>query len=399
MKLNSIPSKLLILLVLMGFLQSCAPKTSSILNQGGEFTYSFYQEIPILRDGNAILLSAVVNGVEGKYLLDVGSPTVISESLFYKLNENIIGETKLGSGSEQISSAIVCEVDYFRFGELAFEKIPAVVVSDNNPYLSCYGADGIIGSNLLRNAVVHIDKAHGAVIISDDVNHFEQNLDADIEIELDLASSAPECFLSINNLARQRVELSSLEPGFLTVTNNHIETLKKYDIISFYEKAYGYFPTQNLFGPYRPQGLTRTRLSNVGLGTLSFEGVIAYGKGNVKVAKLGTDLFDHAIVTIDYKHKRLYVKPVEGKLKINLNQKLWPVSSAYYDGSLRVTGIWKDEFMKLKETSILGRGEKEISSGFCENLKSKLLAPSGESMELVTRSPEGDFRRTRIYAY
>lgn len=394
MKLSIVLS--LSILIFMG----CSPQATSVLNRGGEFMDPFYVELPFTAVNGKIIVKGKINGKSKRFILDTGSPNIISESLFYELNENIIGETKLKDEFDNSKTQIICEVDAYSIGSIVFKDVSTVVVEDNNPIFDCFEVDGIIGSNMFRNTVLHLDKIHGAVIIASDVSKIQGvNPNSEIEIELDVVSSIPMVMLNLNNKAKARAIFDSGNPEFLSITSEHMDKLKEFNIISDYETAYGYHPVVDIYGVARPSEFQRAKLDKASVGSMDFFGLLIYSIGNADKARLGSELLNYAAVTIDYRKKKMYIKPEENTLEVFVNHKRWPVTPAYFNGGMRVSLVWRKEFEEIKNQLVIGEGDAYYPEGFCNYVTFERNAKFKETQQIITRTEGGEVLKTKLFPY
>ncbi|MGB0166084.1 MAG: hypothetical protein ACPF8V_04450 [Luteibaculum sp.] len=392
--------KLLLLSGIAFLLSACNPKLESIFNAGAEFDEPFYLELPFTTVNDYIIIEAQINGRKKRFALQTGLPTIINQSLFLDLNENIRGEVMVHDLLGQSERLLVCEVDRIDIAGTPFLNVPVAVIDDETPLLKCLQVDGIIGSNMLRHTILHLDKKHGAVVITNDIYKLSGvNINADIPMEKNGQYSSPMVYLNLNEKAKERVIFDTGAKSFLSTTNEHVTALLEYKVLESVESAYGFPGEFGLFGNRNSKNLYQSKLNRVDLGLMSFFNVVTQSLGDTKIARLGLPLLDFGTVTIDYERSKFYVQGYEKKFKVDLNQMRYPLSPALVDGNWLVGVVWQESFLPLKDQRILAVGEEEIPAEICPSLIHGIPYFNRSPLEIATRDFNGNIRKSKLLAY
>ncbi len=376
----------------------CSESITSIYNEGGYVDEAFFAEMPFESDHGKIIISARVNGKSKRFLLATGTSTAISESVFYELNQRIVAEVPMRDALNQNENRVLCSLDNIEMGGANFRNIPAVVLEDENPMLTCFQVDGIIGSNVLRNVVLHIDKQHSALILTDDIFKLDLKQDQGFDITLEAKYSAPSFLVQVNGKAQERVIFDTGLMPLLSTTNDHLESLRKYGIVTEVEAAFGYHPEIALFGNTMKRQYQRARYETVDVAGMQFKNVVTTSLGDVKEARLGAAVLDYAAVTVDYKRKRMYCVPY-ADVSNQIPQKRWPVSASFYGGKTRWGLVWQAQYKALQDQVIVSVDERKLDLGFCQYAKQGLPISEAKTTQTTFINEAGKEAAATLFAY
>jgi len=155
------------------FLSACSLiKTISRLKSGEVAQKSFVKEIPFTEIDNIIIFEARVNGSAKPYrfIFDTGAPNVITPALAKELGLISGGEIKVSDSGEKKENLGNVMLDSVSIAGITFAKTLAFISDINKqPEIACFGADGIIGANLMRKAHWRIDYARKRITFTDEL--------------------------------------------------------------------------------------------------------------------------------------------------------------------------------------------------------------------------------------
>src|SRR5450432_2973834 len=142
------------------FILSSGPGSSAqsvSLNLGGTSATNYYEELPYETVNGKIFVYVELAGKKYRFLFDTGAPVTVSTELATVLDAPLIHKEILTDAFGGKDSIFVVSLDSIRIGKLVFDHIPAL---DGIPgFYSCWNVSGVVGSNMLRNSIVHIDPA------------------------------------------------------------------------------------------------------------------------------------------------------------------------------------------------------------------------------------------------
>lgn len=168
--------KQLIAAILLSFISYSA--LSDDLSKGHPSTSHYSKTIPFELINNAIFITLTIEGENYRFMLDTGSPTLLSPKVISNLKlertNNSFHYTDANGRLGNIDTFYLPDlnigpVTYTGYTASAFDGL------DKQPF-SCYKADGVLGYNILKDSVVLIDFVENEVTISDSIPPYIGNL-------------------------------------------------------------------------------------------------------------------------------------------------------------------------------------------------------------------------------
>lgn len=314
------------------------------LNHGGTIQKDYYSEIEYEDITGAPIIRVKINNKEYRFILDTGAPTAITKQLFDELKPDVIKKMSVLDANSVEDSLHIVRLKEVKIGNITFTDIPAVVPNDHL-ILDCIGVDGSIGSNLLRNSILHFSSRSRKIIITDQADKLNLQNKQGTELQFNLIQSTPVVMIDFlgNGSASIPTIFDSGSAGFIDVALNHFIATEKIDVFSVKTKARGK-ASMGLYGFGNDTTQYRLGVNELQINGTSFKGVIL----NTTVGEdtiIGALLLKYGLVTIDYKNKKFYFEPY--KQSFNLSEGLFPVSLIPVNNKLRVGMIW-DEQLKSK---------------------------------------------------
>ncbi len=300
--------KSLILLIMLLTLYACGIFRGRIdLNQGGISQESYYETIPFEYIKDKIIVPVTINEEVRRFIFDTGAPAIISEGLQEEMEYKTFREEQIADINRNKESVAFVEANHLFLGDLEFNGIPAMVNSLEEVPWSCFKVDGFIGSNLIRNSVVQINKAEKQLIITDDINKLS-HLGSQGEMELDRQSS-PHIKLSISGEKARYVLFDSGSDDFVNVNGEYFEVLKKHRRDFDVERTGYGSGKMGMFGAGKKEKVYRLKLDSLNFDrTTIFDPLVEVSNtGN----RLGVKVLNYGVVTLDYRKKKFYFSSPE----------------------------------------------------------------------------------------
>ncbi len=165
------------------FLSGCFPvRLIKVLNQRGDSTLEqkeFLTEIPFDYAGNFIVSKARFSpeGLKKRFLIDTGAPTVISEASFKEnqfptiyLLPDEVSTNQIDSASKSNILTIFPKLPELHLENLVFKDVASNVINKKGlEKYACFASDGIIGSNVMNDAIWQIDYSRKILTVTDDL--------------------------------------------------------------------------------------------------------------------------------------------------------------------------------------------------------------------------------------
>jgi len=335
--------KIVTLLLLIIYTNSTFAQIST-LNRGKIKQKHYFQEIPYQEIKGDLIVPVTINGKNYNFLFDTGcTMPAISDKIYKELNLPIVRQinaTDASGETEKIRFILLPEID---IQGITFWNTQGVVFPDNPGNESvqlaeCFGIDGVIGSNILKNSIVQFDEQNKRIIITNDFKRILLQNSECQKVRLSLRQSAPYFKITLQKgerrVAHEVLFDSGDAGGFFTLSLNKLNDC----IIDQIAESEGSFEI-GVHGAYKKQKHILLSIPQLGISGTIFNDVIVTTT-NANYSTIGTKLLQYGKTTLDYKKKRFYFEPFDS---INTKKPVGtPLTSAlnFQNGKLVVGIIW-----------------------------------------------------------
>lgn len=151
---------LVLLLVIFIVLDGCTMvKAYSLIKKGEVEQKDFKTTFPFEFDQGLIIIKVKIKGKEYDFMLDTGAPNLISKEIADELMLKPKFSAEMDDSQNQSEELDFVQIEHVSIGGVNFLNMGAVVADLENGVkkVSCFKVDGIIGANLMRNAIWDID--------------------------------------------------------------------------------------------------------------------------------------------------------------------------------------------------------------------------------------------------
>ncbi|MDR2286466.1 MAG: retroviral-like aspartic protease family protein [Prevotellaceae bacterium] len=325
-------------------------------NRGNTEQTNYYIEIPYQNINRKIVIEVILNGKTRKFLVDTGAPLTITENLFKEMKLPVLRNESLKDANGIEDSAKVVSLSGLNIGGVIFNAVPAIV--KNTDFFSCWGIDGVIGSNLLRNSIIQFDSNEKTIILAD---YFPENVflgkGVSTEMKLDSINSTPIIPIFLFNEEKGY----SVYHEVLFDTGDEALYAVSIDNYNFFEEN-----VPGLFTKYAESEGTHTISINTAINQqhyllgipevlingVSIKNVIAKTSHSSN-SRIGVSILDAGTVMLDYIDKKFYLYPV-----VNMPQKYPTIEPVFKEGKFVIGIIW-DKSLKDK----INTGDEIIKIG------------------------------------
>jgi len=286
-----------------------------------------------------IIIPVTINGRNFKFLLDTGAPNLISNEVMQELNSystNNIIVNDANNLNQSIQSVTIPKIE---IGKLTFENQAALVFDlKNHNLLSCYNIDGFIGSNLLKNSILKIDKINQNIVITDQINLLNLKVKP-TKIKLIGSQKAPYIeldFLGKNNeKASDMVLIDTGMDGLYDMSNRAFDIFENENIFEVKGKSEG-LSGLGLFGSGNPNLQKLVLVENALLNNKSIKNLYAEttDDGN---SRIGLEFLNYGNIIIDFKKKNYYFEANDTIILSNNEPKF---ASTIIDNKFLVGLVW-----------------------------------------------------------
>ena len=340
-------------------------------NQGSINQRHYYQTVSYQEVKGLLLIPVTINGKTYNFLFDTGAVFAISDKLFQELNPPVIGQGEVSGSSGEKK-----EMRYFLLPKLCLQGItfintPGVVFHEDAGLFECLGIDGIIGSNMLRKSVVHIDVQSKHIIIT---NSFRKlSLEKSTFQKMELSSTQCSPFIKVvlqkgEKKASHKVLFDSGQNNFFNMSMNVYKWLtSRTDIVNKIAESEGSF-SSGIHGLYPKQNHLLLNIPSFVVNTMTFNDLIIPTTHDSN-SRIGAKLFQYGKTTLDYKKKRFYFSPFDNVNTHNLSERPWAISLTI-ENDKRVVGIiWEktlESQINLGDEALSINGIDIQSMNYCD---------------------------------
>lgn len=313
-------------------------------SQGQTTEKGYFTTIPYTEIKEKIIIDAVIDGRTYKFMLDTGAPMIIFKKLsddlkLSKLNDMVIKDQ---SNKKDTMTAVI--LPKIKIGGVTFNNIPTLL--SDSPVIECFGIDGIIGSNVLRNSAVQFSSKNKTVTITDLPKRLQLKSKPS-KLILD-AQSNPYIWINQTNEKINVREQLLFDTGMdrfydisMPIYTEHSEKFTHLNVIA---KSSGTF-SMGIHGNADVKENFKFLLPELTINNVDFKNVITETTYDSN-SRIGATLLKYGIVTVDYKNKKFYFDPFEDKKNFDLSAKEWPFNATLIEGKLAIGILWDSTLEK-----------------------------------------------------
>ena len=308
--------KLFIYFITLILISSCSTSKAAKYFKEGKTDQEDYKVTFSFEMKNGwIIVPVEIKNKEYKFILDTGTPTLVSKELAESLKMEIIDSVNASDVYNKSKPNRYTKIETIKIGALDFIGTSALINDFNaTPIYSSLNVDGFIGSNLMQHAIWDIDFRQKQITITD--NESKLNLPEEI-IENKLfigVAGLPSIASKING---KKIWNFSVDLGFngdIVIPFSEFEKQKENGQISDFKKS----NTQGVIGVYGKQNTTRESytgiISEIEFGNSTIKNEKVYSEQYLE-KRFGLDFFRNYRVIINWNSKK--IKLIENKETTN----------------------------------------------------------------------------------
>ncbi len=372
-------------------------QTNFSINQGIISPNQYFEELPYEFLKGQIIINVSIDGKNYRFSLDTGAPTSISDKLYTKLNAPVINNILLEDANNKKDSIKIVELETVKIGSITLEKTTSIVLDSDNIIYKCLDLDGNIGSNSLRNSVVQFDYLNRKIRITNSIKNFDLKKKDSQRIVLTSKQSSPIIPVKLIGKEKGRLQLlfdTGME-GLLDISLSNFSFFNEYDIFKSVKSSVGN-NSVGLFGLTEDTLHYQVEIDRLKLGRLELKNVISQTTKSPN-SRIGTQVLKFAVVTLDYRNKRIYFTPLGDHIQSAYSPR-FPINPTIRDGKYQIGFIWSpdkvpniqvgDEILSINGISCQDKSMCELIQ-FLDSMKVNEL-------KLVTKGKNGKEYRTTI---
>jgi len=325
------------------------------LNKGKPASRKYLSSVNYREARGKIIVPVVIEGETYSFLFDTGAPNLITKELSEKISSRQLNLINVRDSNDSSRKLEVISIPTISLGSAEFVDTPTIVNDpDSNFILDCFQVDGIIGSNMLRKSVVHIDSENHILSVSNDPEHFNLSGLEAIELSLSDGQSSPYMWIRLKGegKALEYVLFDTGMNGFYDMSLDNYDKLQELGAFDKIESGRG-TKGIGLFNNSESRTHFRVTIPQIDIGSHDFRNVSSVTM-TADRSRIGSEILKYGKVTIDYKNSRLYFEPFEGPR--DLFEKELGFSPTIRDGEVIVGIVWSEELPEK-----LNYGDKILS--------------------------------------
>lgn len=372
--------KVILLLIVFSNVNCKADKHGNLIKSGKVVQNNFLVEIPFESPFGLIIIPVEIEGKSYKFLFDTGSINIVSPIVAQKLGMQTITEnTTIDSGgAKQVLN--YSKIPKISIAGIEFVDTAAAIVPLDG--LICVPIDGVIGSNLMQNAVWKIDYKNKKIVFTSSLEKFSLS-DYDEKIPFSTnKQSAPLFQIDFGKNNKEIITLDSGSNGGIHLDLSVLNTIPKDSILGVVKKTGS--ATQGLFAKDTSniKSGEYARITNLRIGSLNLNNQFVSFSDNTVIGSLGNNFLKEYEIILDWKNENIFLK----KAGIKEEKRSYGFSWSYNDGLASVSEInypsKAGELLKLGD-HIIKFNNKDFRNLNVENWCAFLKEKKPDSISIV----------------
>jgi hypothetical protein len=368
------------------------------MNQGNTAQKNYYTEIPFEYVNSKIIIPVVIQNKTYRFLLDTGAPNCITQRLKKELNTTLIKQLPVTDANDNKSIMDIIALPELSIGGITFQNTMALAYKEQkNLVFDCFEIDGFIGSNLLRNSILQIDIKNKLIRITNDLKKVAINKNDVAKVSLLGNQSSPFIWIKINGrkAAKEQVLLDTGMKGFYDLSNRAYNIFKNKTEIKVLSTGNG-SNSLSLFENTKSSDQLRLLVPEITISKTKFTAITTTTTDD-KNSRIGIDLLEYGIGTLDYQNKKFYFSAYSDTN--NLSEVLQPFSPTILNNKLSVGIVWDE---KLKDEITTGDEILEMNDinyeqyAICDLIAKPSIFKDIIIKELVVKKSDGTIRKVSL---
>jgi predicted aspartyl protease len=383
-----IPIKILLVFLFVALPISIFSQDKS-LKKGKVNAKNYYEEISFQFDKNKIIIPVDIEGKTYRFLLDTGAPNIISKEVYEVIKPKHISSIVTNDANKIVQSLDIVSLESLKIGEIEFQDFTTLVYDLNgSDIFKCFGIDGFIGSNMLRHSIIQIDSDAKKLVITDDIKQLGLDKKTSEKIKLVGNQSSPYVLIQLKGqeVGKEMVLIDTGMGGLYDLSKQNYDIFKTKNIFNEIGTSDG-ASSLSLFGEVPINNQTRVHLPELSINGFKIHDAVTHTtKGNH--SKVGAELLNYGMMTIDYKHKRFYFNP---RTESPYLGESFGFTQTMKENKLVIGYVWDEELKtKIKYGDIIleVNGQEISDSKFCNYVTKESVLKTLKSLTLKVKTSD-----------
>ena len=278
-------------------------KMVSLMKKGEVAQTNFLSEFTYEERMGLIIIEASVNGQSFNFLLDTGAPNVLSTEVATALNLKAKLNRNTGDSQGKKNSLEYVLLDKVTIGGIDFLNTGAAVADlKQSNEIACLEIDGIIGANLMRQALWQIDYKNKQIRISNTLDSLEIIDGQEVSFTPQLTGT-PKIDITLGNALVENITVDSGSNQGFSFSKKSYEDVLANDSSLHVLKAFGN-STSGLYGAGENDTTYLLVSPTAKIGDLLVQNQLVAFQENGAVT-LGNEFFENYVVTYDWNQNKI----------------------------------------------------------------------------------------------
>lgn len=288
---------------------SIAYAQPNLFHQGKIISKNYIDTIKFEFLKNKIIIPVQLNGKTRRFIVDTGAPLLITKELQAELNFQVLKKDLLADVNQRLDSTNYVQIPHLLIGKVHFENVVGMIADLNAGLLSCFGIEGIIGSNVLVNSILNINLERKEMILTDKIEKLGLPAKSASNLILEARQSTPIIEISPFPKANEQIFIDTGDDEFYAMSLRSFaffteETEIKKHLISQATGA----STAGLHGFEQDTTKHLLMFDSLRINDLYFYNVSVATQTNPN-SRIGAEVLKYGSMTIDYINKKFYFVP------------------------------------------------------------------------------------------
>lgn|GEM_PF-3549770 len=328
----------IITLLLLYFVNnSSAQKLNTTVLQSSNFC----DTIPFEYANGKIIMNATIADRSARFILDTGAPFLLSDNLKNELKLNstdLMDVTDVTGKSKQLA---IVDVPQIAIGNIRFSDSRAIAYEKGmTGLMDCFNVEGLIGSTILKDCIVHIDTKQEIIILTDRIENTPVKNTTPIKMKLD-ENSRPFINLRVGKKSVIESLFDSGSDKLLPLSYTTFRRLEKEKEATVLNKGYGSI-SAGLFGSGKKGKEYRVAMETLQItNAIKIENVIATASEYKNKDAIGMGISQYGTVTIDYPGRKFYLNLYPAP-PVKENKSFLGFHAQLSDGDFIISAVYDD---------------------------------------------------------
>jgi hypothetical protein len=312
----------------------------SFLLSGRVVNTNFTDTVSFEFQAHKVIVPVLLGGKIRCFILDTGAPLVVSKKLQEELQLEKLRTALVRDVNEQSKETDFVKINELQIGKVVFQDLTAAVSDFEGNLLACFGVEGLIGSNMLKNTIININTRRKEIILTDQKDFWKSKEQYAQPLILTKNQQTPIITIFPFKKASEKVILDLGSDDFYALSNRNFQFFKEKIKIEKYVIAEGRgASTIGLYGIEKDTLSYLLKLPELKINQTLFANAEAVTTIDEN-SRIGAKILDCGSVVVDYLYQRFYFIPFEEKKEIIIANDNWGLLLKPEKNQVKVGLVW-----------------------------------------------------------